>query len=76
MIRSNVDTGLFGFIVSPLPDSRLKVRLGAKGPILLARRGFIAFLDKGVGDNDLPPACEKAQEPVWLRFESEDLIAL
>src|SRR5437762_3230633 len=75
MMRSNVDPDLSGFIVGPLPDSRFKVGLGAKGSILLARRQLGALLDKGVGDDNFPPRSEEAQEPVRLRFEGEDLIA-
>src|SRR5260370_39704407 len=75
MTRSNVDNDLLGFIISPPPDPRLKVRLGAKCPVLLAGRKFSALLDKGVGDDDLPPCGEEAQEPIRLRLEGEDLIA-
>src|SRR5258708_18221005 len=74
MIRSNVDSGLLGLIVSPLSDPCFKIRLGAKGPVFLARREFVAFLDKGIGDYDLPPCCKEAQEPVGLRLEGEYLI--
>src|ERR1700730_1270816 len=62
MIRSNVVGGLFCFIVGPFLHSRFKVILGTKSSVLLAGWELVAFLDKTVCDDDLPPRGEETKE--------------